>query len=134
MGGNTELGLKADSTTFFKDNTVSDLGYHLTSISGTYTNIQLDSKYRVQSDGTNFYTKWVDDDETLWTYSWLNVASLTWNANTNPVSRFMHAIVISTTLGASSNSSSSINYQPILTVITNTLSPRSLIHNIELLI
>ena len=72
----------------------SDSRYPVKAIEGTNTNISLDTKHRIQSDGTNFYIQRFDNDGVIETDSWVNVVSFTWNTNTNTSSIFMNGIDI----------------------------------------
>ena len=74
--------------------TDSDTRYPVKAIDGTNTNISLDTKYRIQSDGTNFYIQRFDNDGVIETDSWVDVVSFTWNTNTNTSSIFMNGIDI----------------------------------------
>ena len=55
----------------------SDARYPVKAIVGTNTNISLDTKYRIQPDGTNFYSQRYDNDGVIITDSWVNVVSFT---------------------------------------------------------
>ena len=61
----------------------ADARYPVKAIDGTNTNISLDTKYRIQSDGTNFYIQRLDNDGVIITNTWVNVVSFNWNTNTN---------------------------------------------------
>ena len=104
----------------------SDIRYPVKAIDGTNTKISLDTKYRIQSDGSNFYIQRYDDDGVIISGNWVNVVFFTWNSNTNTSSIFMNGIDIVGNLSNTVDPGSLINYQPKLTVTKTTASPLSL--------
>ena len=128
--GNIMLSLDGSYLNNVYTRSDSDLRYPVKAIDGTTTNISLDTKYRIQSDGTNFYIQRFDNDGVIETDSWVNVVAFTWNTNTNTSSIFMNGIDILGNLSNTVDPGSLINYQPKLTVTKTTASPLSLTNNI----
>ena len=130
--GNINLSLDSSYLDTVYSKTDSDFRYPVksTDINGN-NNITLDSKYRMQSDGTNFYIQRYDNDGIIKTDSWCDVVSFIWDTNSNSAKIWMNGVDILTSISNNSQGLSGlINYQPLLTITKTAASPLSLLNNI----